>query len=59
MPANHVYLLDNDPLVVNRILIEIEDIRALSNTIKSEIELLLRENSEIEKLIGAKYKIEN
>jgi hypothetical protein len=59
MPAHHVYLLNNDPLVLNRILIEVEDIRALSNTIKSEIELLLRENSEIEKLIGSKYKIEN
>ena len=59
MPAHHVYLLNNDPLVLNRILIEVEDIRALSNTIKSEIELLLRENGEIEKLIRAKYKIEN
>jgi hypothetical protein len=59
MPARHVYLLNNDPLVVNRVLIEVEDIRALSNTIKSEIELLLRENNEIEKLIRAKYKIEN
>ncbi|MEO8710908.1 MAG: hypothetical protein ABI405_02235 [Parafilimonas sp.] len=59
MPARHVYLFNNNPFVVNRVLIEVEDIRALSNTIKSEIELLLRENSEIEKLIEAEYKIEN
>ena len=57
MPAQHVYLLSNDPLVVNRILIEVDDIRALSNTIKSEIELLLKENNEIEKLIKANYKV--
>jgi hypothetical protein len=59
MPAHHVYLLNNDARVVNRILIEVEDIRALSNTIKSEIELLLRKNRDIEKLISATYKIEN
>ena len=59
MPAHHVYLLNNDALVLNRVLIGVEDIRALSNTIKSEIELLLRENTEIEKLIRAKYKVEN
>jgi hypothetical protein len=57
MPAHHLYLLSNDPLVINRILIEVDDIRALSNTIKREIELLLRENNEIEKLIRANYKV--
>jgi hypothetical protein len=57
MPAQHVYLLSNDPLFVNRILIEVDDIRALSNTIKREIELLLRENNEIQKLIKANYKV--
>ncbi len=59
IPAHHVYLLSSDPLAVNRILIEVDDIRALSNTIKREIQLLLRENSEIEKLIRANYKVEN
>jgi len=59
MPEEHIYLLNNDPIVLNRILIEVEDIRALSNTIKSEIELLLRENVGVERLIETKYKIEN
>jgi hypothetical protein len=59
MPAHHLYLLSNDPLVINRILIEVDDIRALSNTIKREIEFLLRENNEIEKLIRANYKVKN
>jgi hypothetical protein len=59
MPAHHVYLLSNDPFAVNRVLIDVEDIRSLSNTIKNEIEFLLRENSEIEKLIMTHYKIEN
>ncbi len=59
MPAHHVYLLSNDPLVVNRVLIEVDDIRALSNTIKREVQFLLRENNEIEKLIRANYKVEN
>jgi hypothetical protein len=59
MPTNHVYLLTTDPLVVNKVLIQVEDIRALSNTIKSEIQGLLEENSEIERLILAEYKIEN
>jgi hypothetical protein len=57
MPPHHVYLLTNDPLAVNRVLIEVEDIRALSSTIKDEIEIVLRKNTEIEKLIREEYRI--
>jgi len=58
IPHVHVYLLNTDPVVVNRIVIEINDIGALSHTIKREIEKVLRENNEIKKLIANNYNVE-
>ena len=58
LPSQHVYLLSNDPFVVNRILIQAEEIRALSNTIKFQIELLLKQNNALQNLITTKYSIE-
>jgi hypothetical protein len=58
IPHQHVYLSNNDPLIVNRILIEVNDIGSLSNSVKKNIEKILRINIEIEKLIEANYTIE-
>ncbi|MES2328125.1 MAG: hypothetical protein V4539_00895 [Bacteroidota bacterium] len=59
MPAHHVYLLSKDPFIVNKILIQVDDIGALSNTIKIMVEEALRKNDDIRKLIEDKYGIEN
>ncbi len=59
MPAHHVYLLSTDPFVVNKVLIQVDDIGALSNTIKRMVELVLKKNVNIKKLIEEKYGIEN
>lgn len=58
MPLQHVYLSNTNPNDVNRILIQIDDIRALSSNIKNDIEAILQKNIEIKKLIKATYKID-
>ena len=58
MPLKHVYLASADPLMVNRILIEVNDIGTLSGTIRKQVEEILGKNMEIEKLIGSNYYIE-
>ncbi len=55
----HSYLLNADPLNVNRLLIQVEEIGALSLSIKKSIEKLLRKNSRIKKLIEDHYHISN
>jgi len=58
IPRTHVYLLNTDSLVINRIVIEINDIGVLSDTIKRMIEKLLRKNIEIKKMIETNYKVD-
>jgi hypothetical protein len=58
MPPQHAYLASIEPLIVNRILIEVNDIGTLSGTIKKQIEDIVRKNREIEKLIESNYTIE-
>ena len=53
----HSYLLNTDPLNVNRLLIQVEEIGALSLTIKRSIEKVLRKNSSIKNLIEDQYHI--
>ena len=53
----HSYLLNTDPLNVNRLLIQVEEIGALSLSIKKSIEKILRKNSRIKKLIEDQYHI--
>jgi hypothetical protein len=59
IPHEHVYLLNSDPLVVNRILIEVNDIGALSHDVKRLTADVLRKNNEIKKLIESNYQAEN
>jgi hypothetical protein len=59
IPHDHIYLLNSDPLVVNRLLIEVNDVGALSHDIKRLTVDVLRKNNEIKKLIKANYKAEN
>jgi hypothetical protein len=53
----HLYLLNTDPQHINRILIQVDDISALSFTIERYIEEVLKKNSRIEKLIEEHYPI--
>ncbi len=57
IPPTHVYLLNTDSIVINRIVIEINDIGTLSDTIKRMIEKLLTKNIEIKKMIETNYKV--
>jgi|SRR6185437_10008729 len=57
MPRKHVYLLNTDSIVINRIVIEINDIGTLSDAIKRMIEKLLSKNIEIKKMIETNYKV--
>jgi len=57
IPPTHVYLLNTDSLVINRIVIEINDIGVLSDTIKRMIEELLSKNIEIKKMLENNYKV--
>ena len=59
IPTHHVYLASTDPISINKILIQVDDIRALSYVIKRQIESLLNRNEVIEKMIATKYKVEN
>ncbi len=53
----HLYLLSTDPTFINKILIQVDEIGALSYTIKNGIERVLRRNSEIKKLIAENYHL--
>jgi hypothetical protein len=53
----HSYLLSVDPVNVNRLLIQVEEIGALSLSIKKSIEKVLRRNGRIKKLIEEKYQV--
>ena len=55
----HSYLLSTDPVNINRLLIQVEEIGALSLLIKKVIEKILRKNSRIKKLIEEHYHINN
>ena len=46
-----------NPASVNRLLIQVEEIGALSYTIKRRIEKVLRKNSRIKKLIEENYDV--
>ncbi len=58
LPTRHLFLLNTDPISLNRILIQIEEIRALSNTVKTQIEQLLVQNKRLQNLITTKYSLE-
>ena len=53
----HSYLLSTDPVNTNRLLIQVEEIGALSLSIKKSIEKILRKNSRIKKLIEEHYHV--
>lgn len=55
----HSHLLNTDPSNINRMLIEVEEIGALSLSIMKNIERILRKNSKIKKIIEEKYHIKN
>jgi hypothetical protein len=53
----HSYLFSTDPVNINRLLVEVVDIGALSLSIKKNIEKILKKNSRIKKLIEENYHI--
>ena len=53
----HSYLLSADPVNINRLLIQVEEIGALSLSIKKSIEKVLRKNSRIKNLIEENYHL--
>jgi hypothetical protein len=56
--SEHVYLSNTDPQYINRILIQVDDISALSFTIERYIEDVMKKNKRIEALIESNYHIE-
>lgn len=58
-PEKKLYLASADPFVINKILLEVSEIRGLSNVIKDMTEELMRKGANIRKLITEKYGIEN
>ena len=58
-PNENLYLSSTDPFAINKILIEVSDIRGLSHTIQSMIEDLLRKSESIKKLIADQYHVQN
>ncbi len=59
VPAEHLYLSSAKKQDIDRILIQVEEIRALSNTIKNLIEQLLNKNEELQILIESRYHLKN
>lgn len=57
--SEHVYLRNTNPEHINRILIQVDDINALSFTIEKYIEEIIIKNRRIEKLIEEHYHLKN
>lgn len=55
IPAEHLYLMNADPATINRILLQVDEISALSTSIKNFIERIVQQNKRIGKLIEEKY----
>jgi hypothetical protein len=58
-PNENLYLSATDPFTVNKILIEVNDIRGLSHTIQTMIGELLEKAENIKKLMADHYNIKN
>ena len=58
-PDKNLYLLSTDPFAINKILIQVDEIRALSHTIQRMIVNLTIEVGNIKKLIADHYNIKN
>ncbi|MDE3214484.1 MAG: hypothetical protein KGM98_14730 [Bacteroidota bacterium] len=58
-PGENLYLLSTDPFAINKILIEVSEIRGLSHTIQQMIEELLVKAGNIKKIITHYYNIQD
>jgi hypothetical protein len=58
-PGENLYLLSTDPSAVNKILIEVSEIRGLSKSIQEMIRELSVKAGDIKKLISDYYNIQN
>jgi len=57
-PNKNLYLASTDSFAINKILIEVSEIKGLSISIKKKIEKAIKKEKNIKKLIAAKYDIE-
>ena len=58
-PDKNLYLLSTDPFAINKILLQVSEIRGLSHTIQRMISNLSRKAESIKKIIADHYNIKN